>query len=370
MERNYSIDFVKFFAIFFVAAIHTGTVSGVQVGSMNGDDIDFFIDSFARFAVPFFFITSGYLFMQKMISIQDSNESVLKKQIKYFKKYTVKLIKLYFSWFIFYFLFELITNFIETEKTTEALSSMFVDYINSYNFMDIFYYGSDSPQYHLWFLPALIWAIIIVFIFMKMRLLKVLFIVSLGLHIYGLFGQSYSAFHEVTLNTCDAIFFALFYITMGALFAKYYDQVKVFAYKIVNIEYLILLIILSFVQVLEAFVTMKIFSGNAQNYFITTIPLIIILFLAIIKHPNIGRNTFISKIGANAVGIYVSHVFIMFFIRILMDRFGLTAIQDTVTWKILFTPAVFFIAYFFYAGIQKFKAKFNIYGFKSLYSTK
>ncbi|WP_099159449.1 acyltransferase [Virgibacillus ndiopensis] len=350
MERNYSIDFVKFFAIFFVVCIHTGTFIGVEIGSIHGDDIDFVIDTFARFAVPFFFVASGYLFVQKINSITNT-----RKQFAYFKKYTIKLTKLWLAWFVFFFLFDLIIQFIETEKTTQALKSMFMDYLASYYNWEILYYGAGHTQYHLWFLLALIWSVILLFIFVKIRLLPLLIVVSLCLNIYGLFGQSYSAFYEVTLDTRDALFFGLFYVALGGGFGAYAKQLRTVANRIPTIVYISLLIILSIVQIVEGYITLKIFEGSAQNYFIATIPLTILLFLTIIKHNQVGKNTLISKIGANAVGIYVSHVFIMEAIRILINRYNLTEIQETVFWKIAFTPFVFIIAYLFYAGLQRAK---------------
>lgn len=362
MERNYSIDFIKFFAIFAVVAIHSGTLSGIQLGTINGDDVDFVIDAFARFAVPFFFVASGYLFVQKMKNIEEKNNiqgqtksQATKQQLSYFKRYTIKLTKLYFAWFIFYFLFELGIKFIETEKTTEALKPMFTDFVASFHLWDIFYYGADSPQHHLWFLLALIWSVFILFIFVKIKLLPLLLVLSLGLNIYGLFGQSYSAFYEVTVNTRDALFFGLFYITLGGMIGAHAQQVKAVARKIPEFAYIGLLIILSLAQVFEGFVTLKIFDGGAENYYVATIPLIIVLFMMIMKHSQIGKNTLVSKIGSNSVGIYVAHVFIMKLIPILLQRFDLAYIQETLTWKLAFTPMVFILAYIMYTAIQMIK---------------
>ncbi|GGB51904.1 hypothetical protein GCM10011409_31870 [Lentibacillus populi] len=353
MERNDTLDFIKFFAIFFVVAIHSGTLKGVELGAVQGDDVDFAIDTFARFAVPFFFVTSGYLFMQKMKDIQEKNKrSASKKQLTYLKKYLMKLVKLYFAWVIFYFMFALVIDVIETEKTREAMIPMLTDFIASFKLESILYYGLDWPQYHLWFLLALIWAILILFVFSKARLLKVLLIVSLGLNIYGLFGQSYSFLYEAPYKTRDALFFALFYVTLGAIMARYYPTVKSIADKIPTKEYVLGVACLSVLQVVEGFITLQIYDGKSENYYITTIPLLIVLFLFVIKHSRIGKNSLFSKIGVNAVGIYVSHVFIMESIRIFMQRLGLTAFEDTVLWKLVFTPMVFIMAYFFYSGLQ------------------
>ncbi|OZU88386.1 hypothetical protein CIL03_12115 [Virgibacillus indicus] len=353
MERNYSIDFIKSFAIFAVVCIHTGTLSGVQIGAIHGDDADFIIDTFARFAVPFFFVASGYLFVQKINSIAEKYPTEkTKQQINYFKKYTLKLVKLWLAWFTFYFLFDLTVKIIETDKTSQGLQTMFTDYIQNVFTWELFYYGTGHSQYHLWFLLALIWSIIILFIFIKIDSLALLAVISLGLNIFGLFGQSYSTILEVNLETRDALFFGLFYIVLGGMLATHLNRVKAAAKRISTYIYIVLIILLSGIQVLEGYVTMKLWEGNAQNYFLATIPLIIILFMTIIKHNKLGKNTMISKIGANAVGIYVAHVFVMKFIGIMMTRFDLAYIEETIGWKLLFTPVVFILAYLMYAGIQ------------------
>lgn len=359
MERNYSIDFIKFFAIFAVVAIHSGTLSGVQIGAINGDDVDFVIDTFARFAVPFFFVASGYLFVQKVNSLEArskiegySNKQITKQQLAYFKRYILKLAKLYFAWFIFYFLFQLGVNFIETEKTVRALTAMFMDYLVSFHIWDIFYYGSGSPQYHLWFLLALIWATIILFIFVKTKMLPILLVISLGLNIYGLFGQSYSSIYEVTINTRDALFFGLFYIALGGVLGKYVRQVKAAAIKIPIFLYVGLLSVFTLTQIVEGYLTLKVFDGNAENYYLSTIPFTIILFMMIIKYSQIGKKSMIAKIGANAVGIYVAHVFLLKLFPIILQRLGIANIQETLTWNIIFTPLVLILAYLLYFGLQ------------------
>lgn len=348
------IDYVKCFAIFFVVAIHSKTVQGIHLGIMDGDDANFIINTFARFAVPFFFVTSGYLFIQKLNKIQQENRnSGQQKQFHYFKKYIGKLIKLYISWFAFYFVLELAIQFIETEKSSAALSEMFTSYIGHFNLWNLVYLGDGWPEYHLWFLPALIWATMLLFLFAQMRLMRVLFMISIGLHLFGLFGQSYSFLYDVSFNTRDGIFFALFYVTLGGIMAKYTPVVTAFAQKLPTRSAIIWLGILSCMQILEGLITLQVYDGKAENYFISTIPLVIVLFLLVLKHSQMGKDSIFTKIGANAVGIYVSHVFIMEFIHILMHRMELTPAEDTLLWKVLFTPIVFTLAFIFYNQLQK-----------------
>lgn len=347
------IDYVKCFAIFFVVTIHSNTVKGVELGTVNGDEVNFIINTIARFAVPFFFVVSGYLFVQKLNKIQLSHpEAVFKRQTQYVRKYIVKLVKLYVAWFAFYFLFELVLRFIETEKNGTALKNMFTDYIGNFDWWNAIYLGSRWPEYHLWFLPALIWAIVLLYVFMQVRLMRVVLVVSLGFNLFGLFGQSYSFIYDVSLNTRDTLFFALFYVMLGGIAAKYEPAVTAFAKKIPTRIAIICLASLFIMQVLEGFITLQVFDGKAENYFLSTIPLVLFLFLLVLQHSQVGKGTLFAKIGANAVGIYVSHVFIMESIRIMMQRLDLVSVEHTVLWKIVLTPMVFIIAYLFYNRLQ------------------
>lgn len=352
------IDYVKCFAIFFIVAIHSKTVQGIQLGVMDGDDANFVINTFARFAVPFFFVASGYLFVQKLIRIQRENgNAVRKRQFQYAKKYILKLVKLYMAWFAFYFLFDLAVEFVETEKNSAALSDMFANYIDNFELWNVIYLANGWPERHLWFLPALIWASLILFLFVQVRWMRILFVISAAVHVVGLFGQSYSFLFDVPFNTRDGIFFALFYVTMGGIAARYAPTVISFARKISTRSAVTWLVVLLSLQVLEGFITLEVFDGKEENYFISTIPLVTVLFLLVLKHSQLGKGSIFTKIGANAVGIYVSHIFIMESLRILMHRMDLAEVEDTLLWKVMLTPIVFILAYIFYNQLQYMKRK-------------
>lgn len=100
MERNYAIDFIKFFAILAVVIIHTFP-SDHQLGY-------FIFDNFSRFAVPFFFASSGYLFGLKVINNP--------KSVVYFKRYLMKILKIYVCWLMFY-IFLMFYGFLWVEET-------------------------------------------------------------------------------------------------------------------------------------------------------------------------------------------------------------------------------------------------------------
>ncbi|WP_158290503.1 acyltransferase family protein [Halobacillus salinus] len=82
MERNYAIDYFKFWAIFFVVCIHTSPFSGVNILGVEGHYLNLLIKTFARFGVPFFFVVSGFLFGQKILTSNNTGD--------YFNKYFLR----------------------------------------------------------------------------------------------------------------------------------------------------------------------------------------------------------------------------------------------------------------------------------------
>ncbi|MDQ0861570.1 acyltransferase family protein [Bacillus sp. V2I10] len=96
MERNYAIDFIKFFAIFAVVVIHTFPLDS-QIGL-------FILDNLSRFAVPFFFVASGYLFGIKILNTRES--------VVYFKRYVIKIVKIYVCWLIFYTIYDVLVIYL------------------------------------------------------------------------------------------------------------------------------------------------------------------------------------------------------------------------------------------------------------------
>src|SRR5699024_11062175 len=165
----------------------------------------------------------------------------------------------------FYFCFDLAINFIETEKNQAALMVMYHDYIESFLSWETFYYGSGHNQYHLWFLLALIWSVAVLFIFAKARLVRVLFVLSLGLNIYGLAGQSYSFLADVPFDTRDALFFGLLYTSMGALFARYGDRLHQTANNLPDFFYGALLVALPVFQPSAGYATSTQFCSTTHR---------------------------------------------------------------------------------------------------------
>jgi peptidoglycan/LPS O-acetylase OafA/YrhL len=333
VERIYSIDYIKFFAIFAVVVIHTFPLDG-KTGY-------FIIDDLARFAVPFFFVASGYFFAQKMIQKNSS--------FSYFKKYILKLIKIYISWLIFYTVYDILFIYIDGNDINQRLNNYFQDF----TFMNLIYYGKGTSGYQLWFLTALIWSIICIFLFLKLKQIYILFFASLILNIFGLFGQGYTMFFELPVRTRDAAFFGLFYTALGFLFAS--DSRLKKLRKISGLTYLGLAFIFFFLQAMEGYILDKVLKGSHGEYFFTTIFLTAFLFFFALNNKEIGRSFFITKVGRNALGIYIIHVFFLSVFNKVIKYTDLQYLSENILWNIFYTVFLFFISYYTYQFIQKTK---------------
>ncbi|WP_053362300.1 acyltransferase [Bacillus sp. FJAT-27251] len=328
MERNYAIDFIKFFAILAVVVIHTFPQDN-QLGY-------FIIDNFSRFAVPFFFAASGYLFGLKVVSHPDS--------LEYYKRYITKILKIYASWLLFYFSYDLIAIFIKGENIQQ--------YLQGFTAANLLYYGKGTSGYQLWFVIALAWSITVLYLFFRLRKIELLLAIALCLNIAGLFGQSYSLFYELPLPTRDAAFIGLFYSAAGFWFA-YSGINRHFSKK----TYLYLYFFFSALQAAEGYMLEKVLAASHGEYFLSTIFLTISLFLFAVNHPELGRRLGITKIGGNALGIYAIHVFFIDMIDIVVAKLGYEHATLNIWWNMADAFLVFTLSYAAYQLLQAAKIR-------------
>ncbi|MDQ0218776.1 acyltransferase [Peribacillus cavernae] len=334
MERNYAIDFIKFFAIFAVVVIHT-----IPKDSLIGL---FVLDNFSRFAVPFFFVASGYLFGLKII---DNKES-----LAYFKKYVIKILKIYVCWLVFYTIYDVLIIY----KNGSGVQRELMKYFDEFTLLNLLYYGEGTSGYHLWFLTSLIWSIITLYVFFRIKKINILFIVSLVLNLIGLFGQSYSMFYKLPISsTRDTLFFGLFYTALGFFFAFNLKWNK--PRQINNKTYLYLFFFFSLLQVMEGYILDKVFSGSHGEYFLSTIFLTAFLFFFALNNKLLGKGLLITKIGGDALGIYIVHVFFIDIVDLTLNSLGLNFISENLLWKLFETLIVFIISYIAYSFLQYLK---------------
>lgn len=163
---NYTISKFKFIAAVAVVLIHSSTFIYNQ--DMATFANYFWLRPFLEFAVPYFFAVSGYL--------------LSKKKLGYFKPYTYKILKMFLIFSLFYFVVELITNvffeFIDGNPLVESIATVLRE-VELVSFLN-----GTFGYVHLWYLWAMFLALILFYIFLKLKLSsRTILIISIGLFI-------------------------------------------------------------------------------------------------------------------------------------------------------------------------------------------
>lgn len=296
MERNYGIDFIKGVGLILVAALHIGIFSDTHWFP------HWFVNTSMRFVVPFFFLTSGYLLFKKLQVSENKGKILLGNSIRIFRYYLVGFgICFAFDYFI-------------TRPLWQMPSVFFKGYMSGSFLGDFLYYGMlHASGFHLWFLLAMFWTGVILLVTCRkdLRNIKMLTLVALVIHLIGLFGktQPYSQFFEIPLFPRDAVFYGLFYICLGGLWACGGINVKKYI-PTQKIGWGILLFFALQLGERSALVLgMKLPWGEYWGeYFITTIPLTMLLFQYALDHSKKFKNNIMTKMGEKSIGVYILHV--------------------------------------------------------------
>ncbi|KIL43101.1 acyltransferase [Jeotgalibacillus campisalis] len=337
MGRNYTIDFIKFFAIYFVVTIHTAPFK-------YEDTVYEIINIFARFAVPFFFMTSGYFLGKSVQTKKDPSQ--------YIGKSLLKNLKLYGSWVLFFFFYDLVLTILTASMTGERIQAAIMEYFDLFFTIGLVYYGPEANSFHLWFLIALVWSSLIVYFFVRLNKLLLLVIVSFGLNMVGLLGQSYHPLVEFPFFTRDTLFFGLFYTALGCFFA---GQKLIFKQKPERWAWLV--VIFSIAQIAEGLAVIHLLDSKVDNYYLSTVPLCISLFALAMTSNKVSENSLLARVGNRAVGIYVMHPLFISASLLVISALNMESIKQTVLWNIVFTPAILVVSYLSYEFIQKHKGK-------------
>lgn len=214
-----AIDLAKFICTILVVMIH------IQPFGSTNTAITYYLNFgvqnyLARIAVPFFFVTSGFLLFKKT-SLSDFN-------IDYSKKYIQRIFRLYVIWTLIYFPLVLCGILRDENGVTYAILRYFRNCI---------FVGS---YWHLWYLPALIFAVIIISVLIYKNV-QPKYIVALAscFYIVGLFAQSWFGFiaplkevfpqawyflqmlQKVISTTRNGLFEGFFFVSIGMCFAFY-----------------------------------------------------------------------------------------------------------------------------------------------------
>lgn len=344
--RIYSIDSMRIVAMVFVVAIHTDPFRGLGV---YGNVANFVIDSAARFVVPFFFMTAGYFFARK---------TTRRNLTDYFSKRATTIVSLYaFGLALAAPVFlagTVLRTGAENGDIVSSSSHRLAEFVSP---PALLYYGNSISEI-LWFLPALLFSFAFVYVFVRADKTTYLLPISLGFHIVGLLGTSYTMFVDVPFEVRDALFFGFFYTSLGyAISARDWQPTAARSPLYLGLTLLFGVFHLGERYVLGYVVGGETFAQGVytSSYTIGTALFTVSLFVFLLSRPTLGSSTPVPSWGNYAVGIYVTHPAVLYVLQRTAEALHLAGyeIRETIWWHLVLTPATFFGALFVYIAVQR-----------------
>lgn len=299
MERKnyYALDIAKFISAFLVICIHCGPLLDV---SETGNFV--LVQIIARLAVPFFFVASGFLLFQKIDLQREWNDYENKAKLKH---YVGRLCKIYLIWTILYLPF----NYLLVSENGISLMEI-LRYLR-----DFFFTGS---YYHLWFLPALIVAVVIVYGLLFLVGLQKTIWISFILYLLGMAGNVYADFIlqlplmgklldiylKVFSTTRNGLFFGVLFVVIGAVFAKRNFYFKNRYVVLGGLTSIILLFV-------ECFLLREYgFMNDLTSMYLMNIPCMFFIFLFLLRL-NLKKHKIYKTLRVMSLLIYVMHVMVI-----------------------------------------------------------
>lgn len=200
-KRYDSINIMRMICAFLVISLHTSIFASINLG-LNS----IVTKGISRIAVPFFFISTGYFMVRNI------NKS------GYIKNFVKKMS-------LIYLIISVIDILLIMPYVSERLKGSFIDKIK------FIFIGGITES--LWYIPAIVFAVVLVGIFLKKDWIKGLISLSILVYIIGLLGDSYfgiikntsiegviNIYNNIFINTRNGITFSVPFVTLGALIAK------------------------------------------------------------------------------------------------------------------------------------------------------
>lgn len=196
-KANYGwLDRFRIIAALLVVAIHTSPLTTFHEGA------DFFLTRvLARVAVPFFFMVTGQFVVSGFLS---SRETPSREGLMRLRKYLIKTSLLYLFCIVLYLPIGIYAEHYKDLTIGKVLRMLFF----------------DGTFYHLWYFPACILGILIVYLMSRFLTLRSMTIVSAVLYVIGLFGDSYYGLVQKVpvLESVYEFGFQIFSYTRNGLF--------------------------------------------------------------------------------------------------------------------------------------------------------
>ena len=283
-----SIELGRVIAIFLVVAMHCQMFLTYFL-YQDTPWFGYIFNQSTRFAVPLFFLISGYLIQPKLVVTP----------IETVKRYCTPLMRVYIVWSIIC----LLIPFNLYKAATEGYLAEREGYWS---------YLAQSPLntllegglVHLWFIPALMIAALITALFVKANKIHWLIPVAAVLYIYGVAAGSYQNITELwtPFFTRNGPFFSTLMFTIGFMIR----QKNLHATSTQAIALTLVGITLHFSEAYFLTSFKQPFNGN--DFLFGTMLWGTGVFLFLLSKPNLGNSPLVLSLSKSVLPIYVAHL--------------------------------------------------------------
>lgn len=330
-DRIDSLDALKGFALLAVFFIHArgSFINNYQINTVTG----FILINTTRFAVPVFFLISGYL-----LQVKTENNNSWNYTWKYLKSIGKYYILGSVLWLGVQSSVLYLNKFIGAAVLSESIN------MQLYSIENLLYLG-DAVSPHLWFLTALFISVALIHLSDRFNHFKTLLAGSAVLHVIGILSKAYQIPLGFEVPRTDALFFGLFLTAAGFYIGKKNFELK--NRRKLLLASTLLLVVLHLVE--RSVIALALNSSAPfqwSDYSFLTAPLSISIFLYALSRPELGKGSKLGEYGRDSLWGYVLHPLVLgLFIGLttLIESWtGLNLLQNVV-WSIMITTAGYLV---------------------------
>lgn len=222
MKQYKTIDLFKFICAILVIMLHASPFA-----SYSKIITFIFRHIVTVIAVPFFFAASGFLVFSKLNKLSHKSD-----QKQYILKYVKRIFQMYLVWSAVYLVFVVY-------KWT----------INGFSYMNVLIYIRnfffEGSYLTIWFLPALLSAVVFVYLLNKKFNKKTIILIAAPFYIFALLGSSYfgvsekisilndifGIYYSCLQSVKNGLLFGFIFVALGAYISERQDNLKISSFK-------------------------------------------------------------------------------------------------------------------------------------------
>ena len=318
---------MRVIAIIAVMAIHTNPFTDQPAHVGASLDLATIVNQLARFAVPFFFIMSGYFWAQKVTE----PHAVYKPTLDMVKRAAL----IFLVWSLVYLVeTRLIESFASGAPGPFDQILLNIKKATS----NLFNTSLQGTKAHLWFLPSLIFSVLISALLIRLKYERLLIFLAIAFYLIALAGTPYSdtplGFH-IHFNFRNGPFISLLFFVTGYFMRRYTP----------GRHWLRSGVLLACTGIVLHFIELSVLNARwgtsmAQDFVLGTYPFGVGLAMIALSNPRGLNFTPAATIGPLVLGIYASHYIFVDLLKSFDTKFAGGWI-----WTILYIAAVFLLSY-------------------------